>query len=138
MSAATRLSDWLAPLDTCSLECDGMARCIATLLTRERIAHRIVIGELEVIGVGSIPLHFWIRLDAPGLAGHLIDFRARMWLGTDSHVPHGVFIPEPGLSYTAGGEVSGNLSPVLFRVLTGLSLEAFGPVMLGSSDEQDA
>lgn len=83
------LASWLNAVDKLPLECDGMTRVVSALLTREDIAHQVNIGRLDVTGQGVIPLHWWISL-ADGL---ICDYRARMWLGTDAAVPHGVFHP---------------------------------------------
>lgn len=79
-------SRWLAALDALRLECDGMTRVISSLLQRDGVAHAAMVGRLDVDQVGSIALHHWIELPD----GRRIDLRARMWLGNDARVPHGV------------------------------------------------
>jgi hypothetical protein len=80
----------LAQYDTCRLECDGLTRVLAYILTKEIIEHTVMIGEIidEQTQKGFSP-HFWIALPD----GRYIDYRARMWLGQAEHVPHGIFNP---------------------------------------------
>lgn len=92
VSARTAIESWLQPLEHLQLECDGLTRVIAMLLTRASIKHTVFMGKLQdnnrppYSGDFSI-LHFWISLSD----GAVIDFRARAWFGSDA--PHGVFMP---------------------------------------------
>lgn len=117
-----QLQQWLAPLERLPLECDGMTQVVSTLLAREGIAHRAVVGSLAVAGVGTIALHWWIEL----ADGWLCDLRARCWLGDDARVPHGVFEPGTAALYTPRQTCDAVVSPVVFWVLAGAPLEAFG------------
>lgn len=81
----------LTPLDGCALECDGMTNVISYLLRQHGIDHRVESGELQDTRSSKIVKpHLWVRL----LSGRIIDFRARIWLGTAVGVPHGVFPAE--------------------------------------------
>lgn len=116
------LNEWLKPLDQAPLECDGMSRAVSTLLRRENIPHRILAGQLAVETVGDIPLHFWVEFPD----GAVCDFRARMWLGVEGDIPHGVFYPAIAQQYHATGSLEEDgLSPMMFEILTGLSLSAY-------------
>jgi hypothetical protein len=118
-----QLEQWLAPFDRLPLECDGLTRCISTLMQRDGIDHQIVVGSLDIPGAGTIPHHWWIALPD----GQVCDFRARMWLGDDPSVPHGVFIPEAHHGYK-GDELAPamvRLKPVIFTVLAGEPMERF-------------
>lgn len=117
-----RLRQWLDPLDTSPLECDGLSRAISALMKRDGVRHKLKAGGLRVAGAGEIGLHFWVELDN----GYVCDYRARMWLGEGEAVPHGVFLPTEKHRYIADGELnSGNLSPSLFNILTGLDFEQY-------------
>jgi hypothetical protein len=77
--------------DTCRLECDGLTRVLAYILTKEAIEHIVMVGEITDHQTGQcFSPHFWIAL--PDRRN--IDYRARMWLGQVEHVPHGIFDPE--------------------------------------------
>jgi hypothetical protein len=94
-----RLQAWLDPLDSLPVECDGMTRVIMALLAENGIQHKAMGGYLANVAilkddsVGSEALagcaHWWIELPT----GHLIDYRARMWMGPGAQ--HGVFIKDP-------------------------------------------
>lgn len=81
------LSEWLAPLDSAMVECDGMSRAVSILLREVGIAHSVVGGKLLVDG-DCIRPHFWVELDEHDLR---IDYRARLWLRGNERVPHGIF-----------------------------------------------
>ncbi|CAN7640044.1 hypothetical protein LJR129_004947 [Acidovorax sp. LjRoot129] len=108
-------------LDALPLECDGLTRSLSHLLMREGIEHVIHIGSLEVGGVGHITLHWWIELPT----GQICDARARMWLGDDPRVPHGVFEPRDGLRYVSKAVKSFDYSPVIFWAITEKPIEEF-------------
>lgn len=109
-------------LDPSPLECDGMTRCISTILSRMGEPHTVHFGELAIDGVGRIPLHFWIELSC----GLIIDLRARMWLGEGGSVPHGLFEPKPDVHYCSHGtQTDFTLSQAIFEVLTGLPMHIF-------------
>ncbi|WP_306555202.1 hypothetical protein [Acidovorax sp.] len=102
-------------LDPLPLECDGLARALSMLLARDGIEHQVHIGALSVAGVGRIPHHWWIELEG----GEICDARARMWLGADERVPHGVFEAQAWQGYASKRAMRPTLSPVLFGILTG-------------------
>lgn len=78
----------LDPYDCSQTECDGMTRICHTVLIQHGIEHQPMVGTLRRKQKKLYP-HFWIDLPS----GDRIDYRASMWLGSDS-VPHGVFNPE--------------------------------------------
>lgn len=119
---AIDLQAWLADLDLLPLECDGMSRCISMLLSRDSIPHRVMIGKAGVVGLGLIQSHYWVDLDN----NYIIDMRARMWLGDDVRVPHGVFeCKETHLySWLDAADMS-RMTPLVFEVLTGIAFDAY-------------
>lgn len=123
------LASWLNAVDNLPLECDGMTRVISALLTREDIAHQVNVGRLEVSGQGVIPRHWWITLPE----GWICDYRARMWLGTDSAVPHGVFLPAGDSRYQASDTCSPRSvslpSDILF-LMSGLDVATYPRLQL--------
>lgn len=121
-SARIALEGWLTRLDGARLECDGMSRCISMLCTRQGIAHEVQIGSLSVAGLGSIGHHWWLHLLD---SGELVDLRARMWLGLDPRVPHGVFKEVPGACYVPQATASVPVSDLIFEILCGYSLDSF-------------
>lgn len=126
MDAHTRESIelWLETLDCAPLECDGLSRCISTLLSRHQIEHVVHQGVVEVEGVGAMHPHYWIELHD----GQLIDLRARMWLGQNSLVPHGLFSPDACVEYNSSQLIYAedfNLHPDLFHILSGFDLDSF-------------
>jgi hypothetical protein len=90
---------WLDPLDSLPVECDGMTRVITALLTSNGIEHKVMGGHLTDVsslrdkeaGLGPLKayVHWWVELPS----GHMIDYRARMWMGDSAQ--HGVFIKDP-------------------------------------------
>lgn len=94
-----RIQAWLDPLDSLPVECDGMTRVITALLTQNGIEHKVMGGHLTDVsplqdknarlGPLTAYVHWWIELPS----GHLIDYRARMWMGESAQ--HGVFIKDP-------------------------------------------
>ena len=121
MTFFKRLHHWLSPLDATPLECDGLSRAISILLQRERINHHVCIGKLHVHDVGWIDPHWWIQLSD----GFVCDFRARMWLGNEHSVPHGVFHPEPQHQYRACQITEIEVSDWVFEILTLRPLDSF-------------
>ena len=82
---------WCDPYDTCRVECDGMTNILHYVLSHAGIAHEVYTGYVEYGPVG-ISWHMWLKIACrEGIA--LVDYRARMWLGDDARVPHGVFLP---------------------------------------------
>lgn len=114
---------WLNPLDILRLECDGMTRVVSALLRRDGIAHAPMCGTLNVAGVGDIPYHHWIEL----ADGRLIDLRARMWLGDDPRVPHGMVPCDRADACYVGRKVELPCAPVVFWALTDVTIDAFAP-----------
>lgn len=123
----TGVGAWLDALDSAPLECDGMTRVISTLLQRDGLPHRVVVGRLEVAGYGVIPLHWWIELPD----GRICDLRARMWLGGGETIPHGLALPTDRQRYCITEELvrsSVQLPGVVFELLVGKPLQAFAKV----------
>lgn len=115
------------PLDGLRLECDGMTRVVSTLLARECVAHQGCVGRLEIDGVGSIGLHWWVELPD----GSICDLRARMWLGDGPAVPHGAFKAGQGVRYLVGARRQVALPPEIFEVLAGQSLDSYPALTRG-------
>jgi hypothetical protein len=127
------LKAWLDPLDIAQVECDGMSRVIGDILTRNKIDHTVMKGILIDHGpelcrspekARAIP-HYWIEL----ASGHLIDYRARMWMGPEA--PHGIFtLLESRFEYRAGMPVFLNpLSIEILSLMSGIDLESFPPFL---------
>lgn len=115
----------LALLDALPLECDGMCRVISTILERDKVPHTVYMGSLAIKHVGGIPLHFWIAFDD----GHILDLRARMWLGHTDKVPHGYFVPAPEYWYRGEQIETSHLYRCrIVTMLTGRKLETFPPL----------
>lgn len=105
-------------LDPLPLECDGMTRCASMILSTFGIAHEVFAGSLQVTGVGTIGCHMYLALPS----GEHFDLRARMWLGEDLRVPHGVFFPSADHDYR-GKALELLMSPIVFTILSGRSLD---------------
>lgn len=117
MTLTHKVQQLLDPYDSSHTECDGMTRICHTVLTQLGIEHQPMVGTLAVLTRKQlIPLHLWI--DLPN--GYKIDYRARMWLGDEKGVPHGVFHPQhfPVIVYTGAPIQLQPLPPVLFEILT--------------------
>ena len=96
------------------LECDGLTRVLSYLLDQNKIHHRVMQGSVKVVDKNFRP-HFWIELPD----GHIVDYRARMWLGNKPNVPNGVFKPDdfPEAEYD-GHITSMRMTEQMFRILT--------------------
>lgn len=98
------ISMLLEPYIDAPVECDGFTRIAHSVLAGAGVTHTCMAGRLVSTSLNEeLPLHFWIQLDD----GRVIDYRARMWLGDDAAVPHGVFPTDqyPDWSYQ-GAEVN--------------------------------
>lgn len=118
------LTQWLNSTDALPLECDGLTRVISALMNRENMAHKICIGSLRISGVGVIPRHWWIGLEN----SQYCDYRARMWLGNDPLVPHGVFSPQAHHQYEVAEELTPGdvaLPASVIAVLAGRPIDSF-------------
>lgn len=112
----------LDTLDSLPLECDGLSKVASLLLSRENIAHTLNVGKLNVEDIGQIDWHCWITLED----GKILDLRARMWLGDDERVPHGLFYPARNNVYTTEGYLNINsISPILLSILSGMHMSEF-------------
>nr|WP_192963334.1 hypothetical protein [Pseudomonas fluorescens] len=90
----------LMPYDKAPVECDGFTRLAHTALADAGVAHTCHIGRIvSADGERQSPIHYWIELTG----GVIIDYRARMWLGNDEGVPHGVFCPDGYKSWVYQG-----------------------------------
>lgn len=117
------ISGWLKRIDPAPLECDGVTRCISTVLESASIKHDVYFGSLLIEGIGEVYPHFWIDID-----NWVVDLRARMWLGHDIRVPHGIFLPENGVIYqgTLIDDLSMfRVSSPVFEILCGQKLSSF-------------
>lgn len=120
MASHQKLADWLAPLDQLALECDGLSRVVAALLSREGIEHQAHQGTLHT-PQGRIGLHCWVELPD----GAIIDFRARMWLGKQA--PHGIFHPDKESRYERLGalkRIDINNSKI-FQFIFGIDIDSY-------------
>ena len=124
MSPVALIPDqWLDQLDTAQLECDGVSRCLSTLLDREDVQHEVHLGWVEVEGRCAVTPHFWIQL-----SGFIVDLRLRMWLGNRPEFPHGVFAPDERVRHHTERILVPHetiLQPGLFYLLSGRHLENF-------------
>lgn len=105
--------------DRSNLECDGLTRVLHTVLSHEGIEHSCIVGSITNTKQEQyISLHFWIQLPDQ----QIIDYRARMWLGDNPEIPHGVFNPTdyPDIVYSGKEIELDTLSPYLFDILTSL------------------
>ena len=100
---------------------DGFSRALSLLLKREGVEHELHIGVLQVEGVGRIDMHCWIQL----AGGMICDGSARMWLGVDPRVPHGVFVPDVGHQYDSRRLQWFNYVPDMFWEITGKNIDEF-------------
>jgi len=102
----------LDPLDKTTLECDGFTRVASVWLKNAGITHDILIGRIRIQHEDkSFYPHFWIETGI-----YRIDYRARLWLGDDTRIAHGVFLPsESGVFYS--GKVV-ELEPLSEAVIT--------------------
>ena len=108
-------------LDSMRLECDGVSRSLSQYLMHKGIEHEIRFGCLEVEPYGRTPLHFWVVL----ADGSHCDIKARMWLGEDQRIPHGVFQPQGHQHYLRKGVERPPYSPVFFWILTETDISDF-------------
>lgn len=83
---ALKLSVLLDPLDSAPVECDGMSSLVATLLSKDGVQYQGMAGSIQPAGHSGVIPHFWIEV-----GDLVIDYRARMWLGDNPQIPHGVF-----------------------------------------------
>lgn len=67
-------------------------------------------------------MHWWVVLTD----GQHCDFRARMWLGDDSRVPHGVFLPTVGQTYASQTILQPDqvaIPEAVFALMTGVDFD---------------
>ena len=101
--------------EQCPLECDGMVQVLNTVLLANNVKCTVFGGTVSRHNV-TVPLHFWIEL----VDRRFVDLRARMWLGNEVSVPHGIFRPQDYPEVVYKGR-QGNFTPVsdtLFSILT--------------------
>lgn len=82
---AQALEDLIKHLECAPVECDGMARLVATVLTQHQIAYQGMAGAITPKGCDYTIPHFWVQV-----GDLVIDYRAQMWLGNGEGIPHGV------------------------------------------------
>ena len=110
----------LLPLEDAPVECDGMSYLVSAALHAAEIPHALLVGCLIDNQSGSTVLpHVWIRLQCRD-ATAIIDFRARMWLGDNDDVPHGVFVEEhyPQYGYHSHAELPSLLDCYLLDAMS--------------------
>lgn len=108
--------------DTASLECDGFINIAHRVLTDAHIPH-IVYGGAITWGSRAMQPHFWIETIPEARSRHpilRIDYRARMWLGDDQAVPHGVVAVGafPEVVYTGQPIAAPLFDDTLIHILT--------------------
>ncbi len=115
MNIQQKIKNLLDPYDYSQTECDGMSRIIHTVLATEGIEHQLRMGIL-IKDKQEVEPHFWIDLPS----GERIDYRARMWLGDNLSVPHGIFQPNdfPNIIYSGIPVELELLSSVLLKIMT--------------------
>ena len=115
MELKLEIKNLLDPYDSSQTECDGMTRICHTILSQHHIEHQPVIGTLQ-FDEQKIEPHFWIDLPSEDR----IDYRARMWLGNNDRVPHGVFQPDdfPDVIYKGKPVELELLSPIVLKIMT--------------------
>ncbi|MDT8924829.1 hypothetical protein RBE51_18725 [Pseudomonas taiwanensis] len=82
---AKALEDLVKHLEYAPVECDGMARLVATVLTHHNVAYQGMAGSITPRGCDYTIPHFWVQV-----GDLVIDYRAQMWLGDGKDIPHGV------------------------------------------------
>ena len=119
MATAEFLRELLDELDEANAECDGVTRLVSTVLARNDVEHQVYAGGiLRSSETGGKDLlmdrHFWVECGALR-----IDYRARMWLGDDDCVPHGVHSPDqyPLIAYAGKPVYMEPLSDPLFSII---------------------
>jgi hypothetical protein len=95
MNQSTPTLDDLAHLldeyDPLHLECDGLTRVLDYVLHQHGIRHKVCAGPISYPATDeSMAPHFWIEVPLEG-ATAIVDYRARMWLGDEADILHGVF-----------------------------------------------
>ncbi len=127
MSERQRIQRLLDPYDKSPVECDGMTRIVATILSQNQIEHQPMLGTINLLNQENQPQilspHYWINLPS----GERIDYRIRMWLGDSESIPHGFFNPDnyPQIKYIGNPIKLEPLPPWLFKVLTDTSIKKY-------------
>lgn len=111
------ICELLRPLDTSPVVCDGFVRMATKVLQSHNIPHEIMVGQVN-FRPKRIPHHFWIACDE---GKGIIDFRARMWLGSDA--PHGLISPIEARAYQARPVRLEVLVPSVFKILSGFDFQ---------------
>lgn len=124
-AGAQKLQAWMPLLDTLPLECDGMTRCVSTLLSRDGIEHEVHYGYVAAHGLKKhINPHLWVELGQ----GLRFDIRARMWLANHESAPHGLFLPTEDFEYCTRNLIPASdfrMPDHLFWIVFGASLDDF-------------
>ena len=113
-----RLAELLDQHDQCKVECDGFVRIASHELSKAEIPHKVLSGCARVGNEGDetlIPLHFWIEVDDGEGSVLTVDYRLRMWAGSDA--PHGVFYNE-SVDYHPANELSLQTDSKIIDLLT--------------------
>lgn len=103
----------LDPMGSAPVEWNGFARLASTVLRNAGIPHTVFLGALSCGGRIVSP-HLWIKVGP-----WWVDYRARLWLGSSTDIPHGIFkIDSPCEAQYAGSAIQLDpLSPILFEIL---------------------
>lgn len=98
-------------LNSLPIECDGFTRLAATVLHRNQQEFQVFTGKVMSESGAMYPVHFWIEWN-----DRIIDFRAKMWLGSDAQ--HG-FLHQSEVAHLYSGEEIDipPLSPVMESIL---------------------
>jgi hypothetical protein len=109
-----RLESLVKHLEFAPVECDGMARLVATVLVQHNIQYQGMVGSIVPKGFDfSIP-HFWVQV-----GDLIIDYRAQIWLGNNDDVPHGVVFADKFEDIYSGKPcLIEPLPAALFRIMT--------------------
>jgi hypothetical protein len=85
------LAHLLDEYDLLHLECDGLTRILDYVLHQHSIRHKVCAGRISYPATGeSMAPHFWIEVPLEEVVA-VVDYRARMWLGDEADILHGIF-----------------------------------------------
>lgn len=111
----------LGQYENLPLECDGLCRVLTYRLKQMKVKHQVMAGHFTVDGNKAVPIHWWIVLED----GRHVDYRARMWGGNHTHIPHGIFKPEDfkeRVTYT-GQKIDVKVDEKVYKILTEIIVE---------------
>lgn len=135
ISTLDELARLLDEYDSLRLECDGLTRILNYILRQHSVGHEVKGGRITHPATGkTFAPHLWIEVPIGGSVA-IIDYRARMWLGNGTDIPHGVFWQEGCPVVYEGGPISGwqTINENLYRVLIATSKMDFAELLLKRS-----